>query len=89
MLAGQALICPQCGNLRSVCSDDSVDWHPQETYCYATAAVTWKWRKLREEYPAELKIDGAHALDGLSVWASDLDLDSLRLPTQQAHGDEG
>lgn len=78
MLAGHALICPQCGNLRSVCSNPDIDWHPQESYCYSTAAVQWRWRKLHEEYPAEAKVaTGEHPLDGLNVWASDLDLEEL------------
>lgn len=93
MLAGQALICPRCGNLKSVCSNPDIDWHPQEDYCYAVAAVQWRWRKLHEEYPAELKIDGAHALDGINVWASDLDLETLRSAgdanrEQQQSGDQ-
>ena len=84
MLAGQALICPQCGNLRSVCSNPDIDWHPQETYCYASGAVEWRKRKLREEYPLDVKApDGAHALDGIIVWASDIDLESLELGANQ------
>ena len=72
LLAHKALTCPKCGNLRSECSDPDRDWHPRLSECYAKAATEWGWRKIAERYPAETQsADGAHPLDGVSVWVSD------------------
>jgi hypothetical protein len=71
LLAYDEMVCARCGNLRSECSDPSVDWHPRLSDCYATAAIDWAWRKLAERYPADAKEpDGSHPRDGLSVWVS-------------------
>lgn len=84
MVAAHLLICAKCGNLRSVCSDPSVDWHPQESVCWPTATRQWGERRLHEEHKdfdpkardsnGEL---GMSPLDGVSVWVSDIDYEAL------------
>lgn len=66
-----------CGNLRSVCSDPSIDWHPQTSVCYASASVAWGQRRLREKHPKvpDGKSESLHPLDGVSVWVTDVELD--------------
>lgn len=64
-------MCGRCGNLRSECSDPTIDWHPQVEHCWADASKVWGVRRLREKHrdaeptPAEL-----HPLDGAVVWVS-------------------
>lgn len=91
MLAADALVCPRCGNLTSVCSDPDVDWHPQETVCWASATRDWGLRRLQAQHK-DFDYDATDErgellmspLDGMAVWVSDVDLDALR-----AAGDTG
>lgn len=64
------LVCPDCGNLRSVCSDPSVDWHPHKAVCYASAAAEWGARVLQERFGDTKAPDGALPLDGVKVWVA-------------------
>jgi hypothetical protein len=74
LLAEHELICPQCGNLRSDCSDPERDWFPQESVCWATATLQSGKRDLAEFYADEKPQTGhLHPLDGVTVWASDVD----------------
>lgn len=74
VLAYDQLVCSDCGNLRSECSDPTIDWHPRKSVCYASAATSWGWRKLHEHYPPDKKeSDGAHRLDGVSLWVSSVE----------------
>lgn len=70
-MAHDALVCRKCGNLRSVCSDPAVDWHPHSDTCYATATAEWGIRRLQAKHEKEQR-DGAglHPLDGVSVFTS-------------------
>lgn len=69
------MLCPNCGNLRSVCSDPDTDWYPQRLWCGATATrdmVTRRWHdKHREAKPDSL---GFLPTDGAMFWASTEDL---------------
>lgn len=83
MFAAYSLIC-SCGNLRSVCSDPDVDWHPQESVCWASATRQWGVRRLQEQHKGfdyEARDDRGEPLmsplDGVSVWVSDVDLEAL------------
>lgn len=66
------LVCPSCGNLRSVCSDPEVAWFPQRTVCNATAAREIVQRRLRMGHDAAGW--GPHPTDGVGVWVSQYDL---------------
>jgi hypothetical protein len=67
-----ATVCPRCGNLRSVCSDPAIDWHPRESTCYATATIEWGLRRLEEKRKDEPLAGAAlHSMDGASVWVSE------------------
>lgn len=71
MLAHDALVCGSCGNLRSVCSDESGEWHPHKGVCYVSASVEWGKRRLQSRYekvPADG--DSLHPLDGAFVYPS-------------------
>lgn len=74
LLAHNDLICRSCGNLRSECSDPAIDWHPRKTVCFSSAASQWALRQLQEKHPPSKKADdGAHPLDGVSVWVSQVE----------------
>lgn len=73
MLAEDELVCPQCGHLRSVCSDPAVDWFPQKSVCYASAGEAVTHRQLDEKYGRE-RTDKPHTLDGVTIWVSSEDL---------------
>lgn len=60
-----------CGNLRSVCSDPDVDWHPRTSVCYATAAIEWGRRRLDEKWANKKAEDGATPLDGVGIYATE------------------
>lgn len=68
-----ALVCRSCGNLRSVCSDPSIDHHPRTSVCWPTATREWAKRRLQETYkdekPASVQL---HPLDGLSVYTTEI-----------------
>lgn len=68
MLAEDELVCPQCGNLRSVCSTVE-GWYPQRSMCYASGAQEATMRKLRERHK-----DHPEQMDGMTVWMSEADL---------------
>lgn len=70
-MAYEAEVCSSCGNLRSVCSDPNIDWHPRISTCYATASREWGDRRLAEKYK-DWKSDSVHdhPLDGVTVWVS-------------------
>lgn len=64
-------MCSRCGNLVSVCSDPTLDWHPSTVTCWASASVEWGWRRLRKKHPAKDEDgDALHPLDGVRVHAS-------------------
>jgi hypothetical protein len=71
MLAEAELVCPSCGNLRSVCSDPTRDWYPYKAQCYATGARDLVLRRLGKKYPPpgskEHPETAPHPLDGVSV----------------------
>lgn len=75
MLQESALVCPSCGNLRSVCSVEGGDWYPQQTTCYATAVRELVVRKVHKKYSSEPGTSGLHPLDGVSIAVSEVDLD--------------
>ncbi len=67
--------CPDCGQPRDVCADRDVDYFPQRTICWATAArrvAQRRWDKRNEN----AKPDAAGYLpdDGATVWVSPHDL---------------
>lgn len=71
----KAATCPQCGNLRAICSDpDGVHgegFYPQRDVCWVTAAqdvATRRFRKLHEK--AKPDAGGFLPTDGSLVWAS-------------------
>ena len=71
MVAEYELVCPSCGNLRSECSDPSIDWHPHTSVCYATATREWGIRKLQEKHKnVEPSSNALHPLDGVSVYVA-------------------
>lgn len=74
MLTEDELVCPSCGNLRTVCTDPEVAWYPQRTVCYATAARDVTVRKLAKRYEKSPPGTEMHATDGVSVWVSTEDL---------------
>lgn len=96
MLAGHALVCGQCGNLRSVCSDETRDWHVNESVCWPTASQQWGIRRLQEKHKAwrpEKNPDAVGPLDGVSVWVSDIDFtpeggsDPFAFPVEESDGE--
>lgn len=70
-MAFESEVCPSCGNLRSVCSDPSIDWHPRTTVCYWAAAVEWGRRQYEKKYGNEKTALGATPLDGIGIYATD------------------
>lgn len=71
LLAHDALVCKRCGNLISVCSDPTRDWHPRESTCYPTATREWGLRVLGERRPEKPSTEGLHDNDGVAVWVSE------------------
>lgn len=70
-MAHDLLVCSRCGNLRSECGDPTIDWHPNESTCYASASREWGWRKLREKYKDDPPgTQGLHDLDGVAVYTT-------------------
>lgn len=75
MLAHHDLICPDCGNLRSICSDPTRQWYVNRRMCFATAARSLMWRAVREKHKDnEPGTKALHPLDGMDLWASEFDL---------------
>lgn len=98
MIAFFTDVCPDCGNLRSVCSDEALagEWYPQRNICYAQAAKEVTWRRVRATLKQPSFDDPKpHLTDGWSIWASQYDLTpdddfegALPLSGQQTLGDE-
>lgn len=65
-------VCPDCGNLRSVCSDpERVTFYPQRSYCYATAVKAQVWRRVEALYGhPDPKSSNEHFTDGLKIGAT-------------------
>jgi hypothetical protein len=75
MIAYVREVCPSCGNLRSVCSDPDIPWHPQRTMCLATAAREVALRRVYRKYKHPAPDDPeVHETDGMQVWVSMDDL---------------
>ena len=66
MMAYVTEICPQCGNLRSVCSDPEQPWYPHLSRCYATADQEVLVRRLQAKHKEEPGSE-RHPLDGLAA----------------------
>lgn len=65
-------MCPSCGNLRSVCSDPSIDWHPRTSVCYAAATREWGRRILEKRHEkAKTPATALGPLDGKSVFVTE------------------
>lgn len=68
-------VCRECGNLKSVCSDPTVQYYPQRSYCYASAAREQIWRRTRKAYKhPDADAAEPHITDGLAWWMSLHDL---------------
>ena len=71
LLAYDAEVCPNCGNLRSVCSDPSIDWHPHTSTCWAGATRDWGVRRFQEKHKDEpFEPTKIHSTEGVSIWVS-------------------
>lgn len=69
------LICGQCGQLRSICSDPNVSWYPQRATCYASATTELVKRRVQERHKKnEPGTKRLHPLDGMTVGVSQFDL---------------
>lgn len=91
LLAHHELVCPRCGNLRSVCSDPSVDWHPHSVVCWPSATAEWGLRRLQRIHKSvKADGDGLHPLDGVRVVAAPVapEVDEfVDLPGDEGPGD--
>lgn len=68
-------VCPDCGNLRSVCSNPEETIYPQRSYCYPSAVKAATWRRIEALYsPPDPKSGELHFVDGLKVGTSMYDL---------------
>ena len=68
-------VCPDCGNLVSVCSSEDFTGYPQRRMCYSTASLQLTRRRLQKKYAKKQPgTDGLHPTDGMSVWISTDDL---------------
>lgn len=88
-------ICPDCGNLRSVCSDPNALPYPQRSVCFFTAARAVVWRRIHKKHgQPEWDDPNPHVTDGWVVGMSQYDLtpdDDFGgalsvLPSQQPEG---
>jgi hypothetical protein len=93
MTAYTTEVCPNCGNLRSVCSNPETPWYPQQSTCYASAARDRVWRAIHDKHK-QPKGMAEHFADGKVVWMSQHDLTpddtfdgALSLSPQQADSD--
>jgi hypothetical protein len=75
LLAESALVCQQCGSLKSVCSTPGRDLYAQREECYVTAARDLTLRRVAKKYKQEPNVHELHPLDGVSVWMAEYDLD--------------
>lgn len=74
-------VCPDCGNLRAVCSDpdglDGQGFYPQRRICYATRArlaTQRAWDAAHEREKPARETGWLTDSDGWSIWASLYDL---------------
>ncbi|VXC08880.1 hypothetical protein [Aeromicrobium sp. 9AM] len=68
----EAALCPQCGQLRSICSDPATVFHPRLHTCFLTSAQQMHERRWRRKYEkTEPDRDGWLPTDGSFVWVSD------------------
>lgn len=74
MIAYVIEVCPECGNLRSVCSDPERSFYPQRRMCYAAAVQQLTLRRLRAKHKGEPSLAELHPLDGMGVYVSPDDL---------------
>lgn len=71
-----------------MCSDPSIDWHPQESVCWPTATLEWGKRRLQKKHEkTEVGDDELHPLDGVGLWVSQYDFESVADETP-GEGDE-
>lgn len=75
MVAESALVCQQCGNLKSFCSTDGRELYPQREECFVTAARDLTMRRLHKKYSREPSAESLHPMDGVSVWMAEYDRD--------------
>lgn len=71
----EAALCPQCGELRSICEDPEQEWYPQRMVCWSSAArsvATRRFDKLHENDKPDAA--GNLATDGTVVWVASEDL---------------
>ena len=69
-------LCPQCGQLRTLCEDPELAWYPQLHVCWNTAhreSTTRRWRKRHEKAKPD-PLSGHLPTDGGLVWMSTEDL---------------
>jgi hypothetical protein len=72
-----AATCPNCGGLRSECSDPTRDLYPQRSVCWPSAVRESVVAAVAEEARERQarRADGAHAAGWhVSVWVSEFDL---------------
>lgn len=75
MAEADDLICPDCGNLREVCSDPSRDLFPQRRTCYVSAVRERSDRMWRGKHKDAKPDPGGYLpTDGVRIWASPYDL---------------
>lgn len=65
-------VCPECGNLRSVCSDPTIAWYPQRLICYNRATVELTTRRMSRG--TDVPGWGPHLMDGSRVYAAEYDV---------------
>lgn len=73
------LICPKCGNLRSICSNPDLTAYPTPSTCHVSAVreqAERMWQAVREgKSPESVMAAGLpQATDGTHIWASLEDL---------------
>lgn len=62
-------LCPECGNVRAICSDPHRPVYPQRSTCYIAAVRDMTTRQVKKKY-GEPDGDDLHPMDGVSIWAS-------------------
>lgn len=74
LLAHDELVCRRCGNLRTVCSNPSIDWHAHTSVCWPSATAEWGNRRFRELHEDDKKSAGQlRETDGVVVFPSTLE----------------
>ena len=70
-------LCPNCGQLKSICSNPDQDLYPQRTVCHITAtrlAINRRVQAHHEKAKPSPQNGWVHPLDGTTVWMSTSDL---------------